>query len=180
MKTISRLALLTCFCVGFLTTPAQGEEQKNMAISFDPVGLLGGAIPFTFRIKMGDRFSLGISGFDKFFNLTKNSVAGVGGGLSGKFHLSAPAFTDGWYLKPEAMAGYWSLGDAPNKTSGYSIEPRLVVGYDWIWSSGFNLNLGSGIKYIHYFGDQSKVEDFPGFGFHEFFPNFEMGVGWAF
>lgn len=180
MNKIFKMALITSICVGIFTSPVRADETKNMAISFDPVGLLGGAIPFTFRIRLANHFSLGISGFDKFFNLTKNSVAGVGGGLSGKFHLSSTAFNDGWYIKPEAMAGYWTFGDSPNKVNAFSVEPRLTVGYDWIWASGFNLALGLGIKYSHFIGDKSRVEDMSGFGFHEFFPNFDVGVGWAF
>ena len=179
MKRILKIVLTTSICVGIFTTPLHADD-KNMAISFDPVGLLGGAIPFTFRIRLADHFSIGISGFDKFFNLTKNSVAGVGGGLSGKFHLSSTAFSDGWYIKPEAMGGYWTFGDAPDKVNAFSVEPRLTVGYDWIWPSGFNLALGLGIKYTHFIGDKSRISDLSGFGFHEFFPNFDVGIGWAF
>lgn len=180
MKQILNIVLLTSICVGLISTQGNAQDDKNMAITFDPVGLLGGAIPFTFRARLADHFSIGISGYDKFFNLTKKTVNGVGGGLSAKFHLSSVAFNDGWYIKPEAMAGYWSIGDAPDVTHGYSVEPRLTVGYDWIWPSGFNLALGLGIKYIHFIGDQTKVTDLSGFGFHEFFPNFDVGIGWAF
>ncbi len=180
MKQILKLALAASMIVGIFAMPVSATDGRNMAISFDPVGLLGGAIPFTFRVRLADHFSMGISGFDKFFNLTKNTVTGVGGGLSGKFHLSAPAFSDGWYIKPEAMAGYWTFGEKDKVVKAFNVEPRLTVGYDWIWPSGFNLALGLGIKYSHFFGDKSEIEDTSGFGFHEFFPNFDVGLGWAF
>lgn len=180
MKTTIR-AILASFCVGvLLTTPLLAQGEKNMSLSVDPMGILGGSLPFTFGMRIADRFSLGIIGYDKFFSLGKTKVDGIGGGLSGKFHLSAPAFSDGWYLKPEVMAGYWTIGESPEQSAGYGVEPRLVAGYDWIWAPGFTLSLGLGIKYVFYSGHQNTIKDLVGFGFHEFFPNADLAIGWAF
>lgn len=183
MNIVTRLAtvaFLWTTMVASVTANADEQINKNMALSFEPVGLLNGVIPITFRIGVGDRFSLGISAYDKIFNLTKDHVTGVGGGLSGKFHLSAPAFSNGWYVKVETLGGYWTVGEDAKKSIGFTVEPRLTAGYDWIWTSGFNITLGGGIKYTHYVGDQSKINDIAGFGFHGMFPNADLGVGWAF
>jgi hypothetical protein len=179
VNTAIKTALLMSFCVGILTTPLRGQE-KNMSISFDPMGLLNGAIPLTFRVMAAEHFSFGLSGYDKVFSLSKVKVSGVGGGLSGKFHLSAPAFTNGWYIKPEIMAGYWSIGETPDRSEGYGVEPRLVAGYDWIWSPGFTISLGLGIKYAYLSIDKAKIKDLASFGFYELFPNAELNIGWAF
>lgn len=178
MKTVIQTIFLA-IGVGLLALPSHADGEKNMALSFDPMGLLSGAVPLTFRMGIADRFSLGITAYDKFFSLSKVTTMGIGGGLSGKFHLSGTAFTNGWYVKPEAMVGYWQIGDEPNKTKGIAIEPRLTAGYDWIWPNGFNLSLGFGIKYLHFTGDRTAIKDM-GFGFHEFFPNADLGLGWAF
>lgn len=179
VKTTLQTAVLAGFCLGLITTPLFGEE-KNMSLSVDPMSLLGGAVPVTFAAKLADRFSLGLTGYDKFFSLSKVTVQGVGGGLSGKFHLSADAFHDGWFIKPEVMAGFWTIGDPPEQSRGYGFEPRLVAGYDWVWNAGFVLSLGIGIKYVYYSGDPARVKDISGFGFHELFPNADLSLGWAF
>lgn len=178
MNTI-RIAVFASIIVGILTIPVRGQE-KNMSITVDPLNLVSGTIPLTFYIKLAEKFSLGLSGYDKIFSLNKTKMTGVGGGLGGKFHLSAPAFEDGWFVKIEAMAGYWTIGEAPNKNKGFSIEPRFMTGYDWVWPAGFTISLGMGIKYTFLTGNLSSVQEFPKLGFHEFFPNADFGVGWAF
>jgi len=160
--------------------PARSDDTKNMSLSIDPIDLFAGSIPLTFRVKVANRLSIGLSGYDKIFGTGTTQVLGVGGGLSAKFHLSAPAFTDGWYVKPEIMGGYWSVGDAQEKSVGLGLEPRLLSGYDWIWSSGLSVSLGLGIKYLHFTGNQATIQKIPGFGFHGFFPNADVSLGWAF
>lgn len=181
MKTIMLARLVVGFLTCALATPMWAEiGEKNMSLSVEPMSLLSGAIPVTLSIGLGSKFSLGITGYDKFFSLTKIPIQGVGGGLSGKFHLSADAFTNGWFVKPEVMAGYWQIGEGESKTRGVGVEPRLVAGYDWIWPAGFVLSLGIGIKYVYFSGNKEMVKDVSGFGFHEFFPNADLGLGWAF
>lgn len=187
MKPVIKVAAIMTLCISFFSTTVSAEEdeavvlkEKNMAISFEPMGLLNGSIPLTFRIKLFDHFSLGLSGYDKVFSFTEVDVTGIGGGLSAKFHLSAPAFENGWYLKPEAMVGYWTVGDDDKKTAGYGVEPKLLAGYDWVWKNGFNLSLGAGVKYLYYTGNKSDIKDVNNFGFAELFPNIDLGIGWAF
>lgn len=176
-----RIAVLASIIVGLLTTPLRANE-KNMSISVDPINLVSGSIPITFNMKLAEHFSLGISAYDKVFSLdkTKSKIMGVGGGLGFKFHLSAPAFQNGWFVKPEIMAGYWQIGEDPNKTKGFSIEPRAMAGYEWVWPGGFYLSLGIGIKYCFLTGNLKSIQEFPNLGFHEFFPNADLSVGWAF
>jgi hypothetical protein len=179
-QTRTTAIILVSFLLWSLATTAWSNSAKNMSVSIDPIDLLAGSIPLTFRVKLANRFSLGLSGYDKIFNTGTTPVLGVGGGLSAKFHLSAPAFTDGWYVKPEVMAGYWVVGESPEKSVGLALEPRLMSGYEWIWPSGLSVSLGLGIKFMHFTGNQTAIQKLPGFGFHGFFPNADLSLGWAF
>lgn len=178
------IKILTIIIVGVFaaTLDAQQEYQneKNMALCIDPIMLAGGAIPLTFQMRVSERFSLSLTGYDKVFSLSKTKLLGVGGGIGAKFHLSRPAFEDGWYIRPEAMVGYWTIGELPNRTRALSVEPRLMAGYEWVWPTGLMVSLGLGIKYVWYSGKAETIQEFPNFGFHDFFPNADVSVGWAF
>jgi hypothetical protein len=179
VKTV-KSEILGIIIVGFITTPLFAQNPKNMSLSLDPIMLAGGSIPLTFQAKVSERLSLSISGYDKVYSFTKTKLLGVGGGLGAKFHLSAPGFEDGWYIRPEAMLGLWTIGDMPNRSQALSLEPRLMAGYDWIWHNGLSVGLGLGIKYVYFGGNPASVQDFSNFGFHDFFPNADISVGWAF
>lgn len=172
--------ILAIIIVGFITTTLEAQEPKNMSLSVDPIMLAGGAIPLTFTMKIAERFSLSLTGYDKVYSFSKTKLLGVGGGLGAKFHLSAPAFEDGWYIRPEAMIGYWTIGEHPNKSRAVSVEPRLMAGYDWIWPAGLMIGVGLGIKYVWYSGNPVTIQEFSNFGFHDFFPNADISIGWAF
>lgn len=60
--------------------------------------------------------------------------------------LSAPIFfkkmNDGFYLEPGLFALYVDVGDAGSAQGG---GVQLILGWSWIWDSGFNINLGAGL-----------------------------------
>ncbi|HXW60043.1 MAG TPA: hypothetical protein VEK06_00745 [Myxococcota bacterium] len=177
---MKNIRILTIIIVGFIATTLDAQDSKNMSLSVDPIMLAGGAIPLIFQTRISDRFSLCITGYDKVFSFSKTKLLGVGGGIGAKFHLSAPGYEDGWYIKPETMIGYWSIGELANRTRSLSLEPRLLAGYEWVWPSGLMLGVGLGIKYVWYAGNPASIQEFANFGFHDFFPNADLSIGWAF
>jgi hypothetical protein len=42
------------------------------------------------------------------------------------------------------------------------------------------MSIGLDIKYVDYAGNQASVQEFNNFGFHDFFPNADLNIGWAF
>jgi len=63
--------------------------------------------------------------------------------LSASMPIYFKKMHDGFYLEPGAYGLVGSI-DGDTITAG---GPQLLLGWGWIWDSGFNINLGFGMTY---------------------------------
>jgi hypothetical protein len=86
-----------------------------------------------------------------FFHIWKTELYGA------EFTASVPIYFkkmhDGFYLEP----GAYLLAVDAYGTSVVAGGPQLLLGWSWIWDSGFNVNLGFGMSYT--FADFQGEDD---------------------
>lgn len=158
---------------------------RTMNVRINPLGILVGSLSGDFDFRINEKFTLGPSiSYMKASNILTD-LSGFGIGLRGNWYLTGDALTDSWYVGP--MAGYASLSvSSPflgtESTSRGAFYVGTLVGYQWVWKSGINLNLGLGANF--YSGGDSVVAsngvslDVP--YFHGIVPNGELTLGYAF
>jgi hypothetical protein len=113
-------------------------SYKKHLISTNPLAWFLG----TFGIGYSYAFSqyISVRGDAAFLHVRDTDLYGF------ELDVSAPIFfkkmNDGFYLEPGLFALYVDVGDAGNAQGG---GVQLILGWSWIWDSGFNINLGAGL-----------------------------------
>ncbi len=159
------------------------DLRRTKEISSNPLQLLGGALPISFRFALSDKAALGVHAIANFFDFQdRTDHFGIGLGLSGKFFLSNLAFEDSWFIEPGVAVGYLfhQTTDTKVKNNYVALTGSVIGGYGWVWDSGFSLNLGLGVRYTHAFVNKKIFGSEYSWGLHGFFPagDFSLGYAW--
>jgi len=178
--------------------PAENDEQTSDGVAnlqINPLGLIFGELDMnldfgvTSSITVGPTFSaLNASVDDGQGDVV--SIKSISYGVRSNFCLSGTRFRDSWYLSP---AFYYMPATVNQTVSGDSFsatlhifELRALVGYQWVWNSGFNIKLGGGIAYYSV-GNSVVVTNSAGTSqtaqvptFSGLMPALEFGLGWVF
>lgn len=171
------------------------SAQEN-SIKANPAALLGGSDLVTYERKLSDNITgvigAGIGGF----KLGGYKYESLGGGLQGRYYFDE-ALT-GWY---GAVVGDYIGGKVEMNSSDFGIDfgdmgaeaemneewdfsafgGGLRAGYQWVFDSGFTLDLNGGASYKFYdyknSADQEKPEGLKGNGI---LPSGSVGLGYSF
>jgi len=176
------LTAVAVFAFGF------ANAQENI-IKANPLSILGGTDLLSFEHKVGDNTSallgLGYGGFSiggaKYTNMgvevqyryyfeecLKGFYAGGQiGYTSGKVTLDSPS-----------ISGY-NVVYKSSETNFSSMIVGAKGGYQWVWGSGFSLDLNLGLAYNN-FTYKSSDAAFSGLQASGVLPNFGFGLGYAF
>lgn len=178
------LTAAAVFAFGF------ANAQENI-IKVNPLAILGGTDLLSFEHKIGDNSSavlgLGYGGFKigdaKYTNMGaevqyryffEESLKGiyVGGQLgysSGKVTLDGiPSFDENF-----------NLVSTSNEIKFGALKVGVKGGYQWVWDSGFSLDLNLGIAY-NKFSYKNSDPEFSTLKASGVLPNFGFGLGYAF
>ncbi len=186
------------FLVGALAIAGIMSAQEN-SIKANPAALLGGSDLVTFERKLSDNITgvvgAGIGGF-KFGGYKYQSL---GGGLQGRYYFN------------EAMTGFYAgviadylAGKVEMDTAGFSgiiggtsttttskseadfsaIGGGLRAGYQWIFDSGFTLDVNGGASYKSYNYKWKSTADETFYGDklkgNGIMPGGSVGIGYSF
>lgn len=102
------------------------------------------------------------------------SLAGLGAGYRYYITHAKKEVPPGFYANPLVSAAFGRIKDSDG--SSYSATTAGVgaeLGYQWVWSSGFTLDLGIGPMYNFVFSDSESA----GNGFT---PSVTLAIGYAF
>lgn len=167
-----------------LSLTVQAQDGKQSVIKINPLGAFFGAAQLSYEHALGEHSSFLVSPSLGFFKSGDFKYNTYGLGAEYRFYLSngrtAPA---GFYVSPGL--GY-SFGTAKesfdgetDKTNVSGLTGKAVFGHQWIWSSGFSLDLNGGIQY---FGLKFKDNDTFGSAtaFSGILPALGFGIGYAF
>ena len=174
------LTAIAVFAFGF------ANAQENI-IKANPLALLGGTDMVSFEHKLGDNTSLVFG-------------AGIGGfKIGGAKYSNMGAEVQYRYYFNEALKGLYAGGQvgyssgkvkldnyfafsSPTTTSETkfsSFKLGAKGGYQWVWDSGFSLDLNLGFAYNN-FSYKSSDLAFSSLKARGVLPNFGFGLGYAF
>ncbi|MDX1684529.1 MAG: DUF3575 domain-containing protein [Saprospiraceae bacterium] len=140
----------------FMINPSWSQEQEeNEAfkhlIKTNPFATSVGLINTTYEMRASEKSSL-LFRLDfmlgDFFDLTN----GIGGGIGYRYYFTFKKrmVPEGFYIQP-LVYGFLSLEEAEDDFYEYEAEDFGLVGfqlgYQWIWNSGFSVDLGIGPGY---------------------------------
>lgn len=168
---------------------ADGGRTVNFRIM--PIGTLLGEYMGDLSVALTRYFAVGVVGYSADVKQGDAEVSGSGYGARAQINFSGAKFSDSWTL-----SGYWYrvnsmylkqpslfLGNPPYTTTLSNMqEYGAVLGYQWVWATGFNMSLALGYRKFNWpqpivlsngTGNYSLQLENAG-------PKFEFSMGWAF
>ncbi len=156
---MKKLLLLGAFAISGIAMAQENSIKAN------PVALLGGTDLISFEHKLGDHFSGVVGGGYGGFKLGGYKYNSYGGGLQGRYYFTE-AMT-GFYgalvadyiggkVKIEEMnfsfmgMGTETSGGAKTEINFSGFGGGVRAGYQWIFDSGFTLDVNVGAAYRSY------------------------------
>ncbi len=160
MKKIVVASVLALFVVqgaiaGNTAVSDTVKKDKNMAVTWDPLSLIALTLSGSYGVGLTDKIALivplGITyvGTSIKYDNSKSSsyLLGIHTGLGARFYFSGGAFKDGFYIQPNFSFGWLKFGDSG--VNAISVGGNALLGYSWVWDSGFIMNLAGGVGYSH-------------------------------
>ncbi len=155
------------------------DRAANVRVN--PLGLMTGTLGAEVDIGIGESFTAGPTASLVSVTVGSTSVSAFSFGVRSNFYLGGPRFTDGWFVGPSVLYAPMtiSLGGASGTASAFAVG--AVAGYQWVWDSGFNINLAGGAAYYASAADIT-LEDGTSVAvpLSGTLPAFEFSLGWAF
>ncbi len=163
---------------------AQETAPKNV-VKINPLGVLFGSANLAYERALTEKSSFLIAPSFGFFKLSGAKYSSFGLGAEYRFYLSktktAPA---GLFVAPGAgyTGGSVKVDDGQGGTSKTNFSAyyiKGILGHQWIWDSGFTLDLNGGIQYIgfSYKDDGSNFSTLKASGI---LPVIGLSIGYAF
>jgi hypothetical protein len=156
---------------------AIGINAQGNVIKTNPLGLAFGNFNATYERVLGTTSSILFRGQYMYRLLgVKVNLGGVGLGYRYYITHAKKPVPGGFYVNPQASFSFGSVYDENDvATSGSTIGVGAELGYQWVWESGFVLDLGIGPMYTFVNSDEADLEVDSGF-----LPSATLAIGYAF
>lgn len=157
------IILLAFVLIGF------GVQAQNSLIKTSPGALAFGVFNACYEKTTGEKSSFQLSAsafFSGLEDINGDNVSAFGLGAGYRFYITAKEAPRGFYAMPQV--GY-SFGDGASQL-GIGVD----LGYQWVWDSGFVLDVAVGPTYGIAGGDDDTVFD------NGILPRIILAVGYAF
>ncbi|HUP57400.1 MAG TPA: hypothetical protein VM598_08110 [Bdellovibrionota bacterium] len=186
LKTLPALLLLG------LT--AHAEEGRFANVRVHPVNAILGEYAFDAAIAIAPILSIGPMVTITDMDIADSTAKGTGFGAQATLHLAGNRISDSWVLsayflhikqldlsRRELFTSTDFSGSFPNVD-----QYGLVAGYEWVYSSGFNLSVSAGVRHMNFpenytltssGGAQMTASSGSASGFG---PKMMITAGWAF
>ena len=151
------------------------NAQSNV-IKTNPLGLAFGSFNATYERVFGTTSSLLVRGqyMYKLLGVDVN-LAGAGLGYRYYFTHAKKPVPGGFYINPQVAFSFGKItNDMDEKYSATTIGFGAEIGYQWVWESGFVLDLGIGPMYTIASGGDSE-DSIDGI-----MPSATLAIGYAF
>ncbi len=166
---ISLVVVVACFTVN--------AQQKNV-VKTNPISLAFGSFNASYERVLNSSSSVVVSG-NYMYKLFGSEVTAGGLGAAYRYYFThaKKAVPAGFYIAPEASFSFGSVKYNNQDSAGFSsFGIGAEVGYQWVWSSGFTLDLGIGPMYRFIKGSNtSSFSKTKGI-----LPTATFGIGYAF
>lgn len=182
-KVLSLIVLATV--LGFSANAQDAQTSKQNVIKINPLGALFGSANLAYERAISDKSSFVVAPSFGFFKNGGYKYTTYGLGLEYRFYLSgSKTAPEGFYAGPGlgytfGQAKYEDMFGGPDeKTSVSGLSAKAILGHQWIWESGFTLDLNAGIQY---FNLKFKDDNFGvGEPFSGILPALGFGLGYNF
>jgi hypothetical protein len=166
------------------------NAQDNV-IKANPLSILGGSDLVSFEHKIGDMSSVVVGAGIGGFKIGDAKYSSLGGEIQYRYYFNEAlrgfyagaqiGYTSG-KVKLENSFSFTEEGELTSQTDETnfgSLKAGAKGGYQWIWDSGFSLDLNIGIAYnkFNYDSSDSSFDTLKASGV---LPNFGFGLGYAF
>lgn len=179
---MKKFILLAIVSIAF-TFKGSAQEYQNV-VKINPLGALFGSANVAYERALNEGSSVVIA---PSFGLLKSAgfkYTSFGIGAEYRFYFSKEKSAPmGFYAGPGAGFNFgeakWddSNNDNSNKTSFSGFNVKGIIGYQWIWSSGFTLDLNGGIQYLDF---KFKDSDVTGTPISGVLPTIGFSLGYSF
>lgn len=180
--------LLLCAAIAVLGLTSVNAQEKNV-IKVNPLAVLGGTDLVSYERVLGEHTSGIISAAIGGFKLGDIKYSSFGAGLQYRYYFAD--VLDGWYGgavvsyqsgKTELENGVFGGSSSDDEFDFTAIGGGLKIGHQWVWDSGFSLdlNLGASYKSFDYDftdGTDGTTQDL--FKASGTLPTFGFGLGYA-
>lgn len=152
MKTYQKNWIAFVFCATTLYSATalsgtEGVSEFNTNLRSSPFLWKSGLANADVDFVVGKKFTLGPSFSMLHSQLLTTELRGFGLSVRGNYYFGASPIVDSWYLGPSIgfSTAKVSLGEDEGSTSGLYLG--TLLGYQWVWKSGFNVNFAAGVSY---------------------------------
>jgi hypothetical protein len=143
--------------------------DRDNRLSLNPLGAVLGLGSFTYERALTDHVSLTVLPSFMYLGFDDTKVYGGGLGLGTAFYVSGPA-PSGLRFSLDVTPGLVST----DAETAFLVNGRAMLGYNWVWHSGFTLGLSGGVQYLHMSLEKTDVS------FTGILPAAELNVGFVF
>lgn len=147
--------------------------DRDNRVSLNPIGALIGLGSFTYERALGDRVGLTLSPSFMYLGFSENKVYGGGFGVGAAFYLTGSA-PEGFRISVDAAPGFVTAESGSKDATAFMFNSRAMLGYNWVWHSGFTLGLNAGVQYLHMGLDDADV------AFNGILPAVDFNLGFVF
>lgn len=181
---MKKLLFASALFLGALTVNAQ-EAQKANVIKVNPLGLLFGSANVGYERALNEKSSFMIAPQFGGFKLGGFKYSSFGGSAQYRFYFSdAKSAPEGFYAAPglNFTSGKATIDDGmgeKDETKFTSFGGSAMVGNQWIFNSGFVIDLGGGVQYskFNYKDEEGSFSTLKASGI---FPALSFSIGYNF
>lgn len=167
------LIIVFAICVVFV---ASAQEFRHV-IKVSPIGMLFGQFSGTYEkvVAENSSFLINANYLDRDF-LGVNTKS-FGGAISYRYYLQNEKLAPiGLYISPGFSYSNYSIGQDVIDASSFAMS--AVGGHQWVWNSGFSLDLNIGFQYA--VSTDATVSTVNLSSFSGVVPKFGVSLGWGF
>lgn len=169
------------FLVGALALLGIANAQQN-SVKVDPFSLLlFGKDMVTYERAVGEKSSVGLGAGLGTLKANDLSYNNVGGTLFYRYYFKE--VLKGWYGMGSVAYGSGTVKNTENsdteKVKFNSFNGKIKAGYQWLWNSGFTLDINAGLGY-NSFNYDTKAQDTPNLKASGILPAFGLALGYSF
>ena len=140
--------ILLVLVLGAIMLNVNAQDRVNV-IKVNPLGLLFGSANLSYEKALTTKSALQINASITSLSVMSTKYSGFGIGADYKLYLSASKDAPrGMYFAPGlSFSSITVKNDMGDKGTGSIFALKGVIGHQWIWNSGFSLDLNGGIAY---------------------------------
>jgi Protein of unknown function (DUF3575) len=188
MKKVIVSLVAVIATVGAFAQKGGSEGGPQNVIKVNPLGLIFGAANVAYERALNEKSSIVIAPSFGGFKLGGFKYSQFGLGAEYRFYLSkTKTAPEGFYAAPglgfttgkTKVEDFFGSGSEP-EAKFTSFGGKVVIGNQWIFNSGFTIDLNGGISYQSFSYKDNENTLFTGLKGNGIFPSLAFSIGYAF